>query len=67
MCLTPIIHEAVEFDFSFEGRRNQCVQHITQCLENRFVFPAVDFEVSGIQIPVKHLTAMKGPCLPGKT
>lgn len=49
MRLTPIIHEADEFDFSFAGRRNQCVQHTTQCLENRSVFPAADFEVSGIQ------------------
>lgn len=43
------VHVANIVDFHSKGRRNQCIQHITQCLENRFVFPLADFEVKRTQ------------------
>lgn len=61
------VHVADIFDTRSEEGNNQCIQHITQYLENRFVFPLADFEVRGIQMAVKHLTAIKGHFLWGKT
>ena len=61
------VHMADIFDTHSEEGNNQCIQHITQYLENRFVFPLAYFEVRGIQMAVKHLTAIKGHFLRGKT
>lgn len=49
VCVTPAARRASALDFRSKGRRNQCIQRIARYLENRFVFPVADFEVSGTQ------------------
>lgn len=62
-----IVHEANVFDFHSKERRNPCIQHITQCLENRFVPLLLTLKSIVHKQTVKHLTAIKGHFLRGKT
>ncbi|MXQ94520.1 hypothetical protein E5288_WYG021604 [Bos mutus] len=60
------VHMADIFDTRSEEGNNQCIQHITQYLENRFVFPLAYFEVRAISMitetPSPHLDVF--PALP---
>ncbi|KAI4556873.1 hypothetical protein MJG53_018827 [Ovis ammon polii x Ovis aries] len=61
------VHVADIFDTRSEEGNNQCIQHITQYLENRFVFPLADFEVRGSKpllstcLPVKRVRPSVSP------
>ncbi|KAM7227377.1 hypothetical protein CapIbe_021790 [Capra ibex] len=53
------VHVADIFDTRSEEGNNRCIQHITQYLENRFVFPLADFEVRGYpSLHAEHMAHM---------
>lgn len=58
------VHMADIFDTHSEEGNNQCIQHITQYLENRFVFPLAYFEVRGIQMGCETSNCHQRPFSP---